>query len=140
MSEHEVELRRRRALEEVDIYDTMVWFLAAIDAQGYVDRGCRGPEPKLLWFEREFLKDNIELYHEQRVRRMTMLELLNEMATNRPEDPNQPRIDMSQSSDEDVINGVTGPHSQSAIEELVKRANAKSLTVADYVTDVASRI
>jgi|SoiMethySBSTD1v2_1073268.scaffolds.fasta_scaffold2891721_2 hypothetical protein len=57
MSEHEAELRRRMALKDVDVYDTMVWFLAAIDAEGCVDRQR---EPDLSWFEREFLKDNMD--------------------------------------------------------------------------------
>jgi hypothetical protein len=143
MSEYEAELRRRTALKDVDVYDTMVWFLAAIDAEGYVDRGCRGPEPDLSWFEREFLIDNMDLYHKQRLtdhkqqlKRMTSSELLNGLAVSEPT-PNQPRIDMSQWSDKDVINGMTGPHHNSAIDEIVKRANARRITVADYVSDVA---
>jgi hypothetical protein len=114
----------------------MEWFLAAIDAQACVDGG---PEPDLSWFEREFLKDNTVLYCEQRLRRMTLLALLNEMAIGKPSEPNQPGIDMSRWTDKDVINSVLGHYGESAIEELVKRANAKSLTVADYVTDVVRR-
>jgi hypothetical protein len=132
VSEHEAELRRR--LPNGDgIYETMCWFLSAIDAQACVDGG---PEPDLSWFEREFLKDNIDRYHEERLRRMTMAELINEAATERF-DPNHPRIDMSEATDEELINKmVEGPHRESATEELVKRANAKRVTLADYIRDL----
>jgi hypothetical protein len=41
MSKHETELRRRLADNKADLYETIAWFLAAIDAQGYAD-GKRG--------------------------------------------------------------------------------------------------
>jgi hypothetical protein len=87
MSEHEAELRLRLERKD-DLYDTIVWFLAAIDVESCVDSGL---DPDLSWFEREFLKDkdNIEFYREERLRRMTVPELLNEMAIAKPA-PNQP--------------------------------------------------
>ena len=103
MSKHEAELRRKLSVAGVDIYDTMVWFLTAIDAQACVDGG---PEPDLSWFEREFLKSNIELYRRERMQRMTVLELLNAMAAAEPTKPDRPRIDMSDWSDEALINAL----------------------------------
>ncbi len=37
MSEYEAELRRRLAGDNVDIYETMSWFLVAIGIQAYAD-------------------------------------------------------------------------------------------------------
>jgi hypothetical protein len=139
VSEHEAELRRRVSNGD-DIYDTMVWFLAAIDAQGYVDRGCRGPEPNLSWFEREFLRDNTDRYHEERMRRKTFLELLNDIATALPLHPERARIDMSDVADKELANMIGDDDlTDSAVEELVTRANRKCMTVAEYIRDVARR-
>jgi hypothetical protein len=129
VSKHEAELRRRLSVAGVDIYDTVCWFLTAIDAQACVDGG---PKPDLSWFEREFLKSNIELYR----RRMTLPELLNAMAAAGPTEPGRPRSDMSEWSDEALINALgSNDDHDSAVEELVKRANARHLTMADYIGD-----
>ncbi len=89
MSKHEAELRRRLAGDHVDVYEIISWFLDAIDAQAYVD-GKPG-EPDLSWFEREFLINNIERYHTARIKRMSMVDLLNKMAIAKPQ-PGHPRI------------------------------------------------
>jgi hypothetical protein len=135
VSEHEAELRRRVSNGD-DIYDTMVWFLAAIDAQGYVDRGCRGPEPNLSWFERE----TIPIATTKRMRRKTFLELLNDIATALPLHPERARIDMSDVADKELANMIGDDDlTDSAVEELVTRANRKCMTVAEYIRDVARR-
>jgi hypothetical protein len=135
MSTHEAELRRRLSHGD-DFYDTMSWFLSAIDAQACADGG---PEPDLSWFEREFLEVNIDRYYEEQLRRMTVPELLNAAAMERF-DPSHPRIDMSGAADEELINKmVKGPHRESATEELVKRANGKRMTLADYIGDIARK-
>jgi hypothetical protein len=131
MSKHEAELRRKLSVAGVDIYDTMCWFLTAIDAQACVDGG---PKPDLSWFEREFLKDNAELYRLERVQRMTLPELLNAMAAAGPAEPDRPRSDMREWSDEALINALgSNDDYDSAVEELVKRANARCLTMADCI-------
>ena len=131
MSKHETELRRRLAGSNVDIYETMSWFLTAIDAQAYV-HGKLG-EPDLSAFEREFLHANVERYQQARLDRMSPDDLLNKMATAEP-DPNAPKIDMSGLSDRQVIAAAfNGPYFDSATAELVKRANAKCVTVADFI-------
>jgi hypothetical protein len=120
--------------ENVDVYDTLCWFLDAINAQACVDGG---PEPDLSWFEREFLRDNIEFYHKERVRRMTTWELLDGMATEGAVRPDQPLLDVSDWQDVDLINAVTDErYGDSAVAELVKRANAKRVTISDYLKDV----
>ena len=103
MSKFEDELRRRLAVEGADVYEIMRWFLDAIGAQACADGG---PEPDLSWFEREFLKDNTERYHEERLRRMPLPQLLNEWATTMPAHPDRPLIDVSGWSDKDLINGT----------------------------------
>jgi hypothetical protein len=136
MSKCEAELRRRLSNRD-DIYDTMCWFLSAIDAQACADGG---PEPDLSWFEREFLKDNIDRYREEQMRRMTIWELLNGAATEGPVHPERPRIDMSDVADKELINKMVDDYyGDSAVEELVKRANAKRLTLADYAWYVVSQ-
>jgi hypothetical protein len=136
MSKHEAELRQRLSNGD-DIHDTMDWFLKAIGAQAYIDGGA---EPDLSWFEREFLKDNTDRYHEERMRRKTMFELLNNLATEGPVHPERPRIDMSGAADEDLIDKmVDDNYGDSAVEELVKRANGKHMTLADYIGDVIRR-
>jgi hypothetical protein len=135
VSKHEAELRRRLSNGD-DVYDTMDWFLKAIDAQAFVDGG---PEPDLSWFEREFLGDkaNIDRYHEERMRRKTIFDLLNDMATEGPVHPERPHIDMSGAADEDLINKIGDDYyGDSAVEELVKRANAKRITLAHYIGNV----
>jgi hypothetical protein len=135
MSKHEAELRRRLS-DGDDFYDTMSWFLSAIDAQACADGG---PEPDLSWFEREFLEANIDRYYEEQLRRMTVPELLNAAAMERF-DPSHRWIDMSGAADEELINKmVEGPHRESATEELVKRANGKCMTLADYIGDIARK-
>jgi hypothetical protein len=131
MSKHETELRRRLAGDNVDIYETMSWFLTAIDAQAYVD-GKPG-EPDLSEFEREFLRANVERDDKARLDRMSPDDLFNKMATAKP-DPNAPKVDMSELSDRQVIAAAfNGPYVDSATAELVKRANAKCVTVADFI-------
>jgi hypothetical protein len=129
MSKHEAELRRRVANND-NTYDTMVWFLEAIDAQAYREGG---PEPDLSWFEREFLKDNIDRYHEEHMRRMPVQDLLNVLALEDPEHPERPLIDLSDATDQYLIKQIGDYHSDSAVAELVKRANAKRVTLADYI-------
>ena len=134
MSKHEDELRCRLAADGADIHDIMCWFLDAIGAQACVDGG---PEPDLSWFEREFLKDNVERYREERLRRMPLRELLNEWATAKPD---QPLIDVSDWPDKDLINAVTDEqYGDSAVAELVKRANARCLTMSDYVFGIVAK-
>ena len=134
MSEHEAELRRRLAAEGANIYDVMRWFLDAVGAQACADGG---PEPDLSWFEREFLKDNVERYREERLRRMPLRELLNEWATAKPD---QPLIDVSDWPDKDLINGIMDDHhGDSAVAELVRRANAQCLTMAEYVFGIVAK-
>jgi hypothetical protein len=109
----------------------MCWFLSAIDAQACADGG---PEPDLSWFELEFLKDNIDRYREEQMRRMTIPELLNSVAIGGPVHPERPRIDMSDVADKELINKMVDDYyGDSAVEELVKRANAKRVTLADYI-------
>jgi hypothetical protein len=74
MSQYETELRRRLAADKVDLYETISWFLAAIGAQDFID-GKPG-EPDLSWFEREFLTANAERYQQERVQRMSIVELI----------------------------------------------------------------
>jgi|SRR5215831_8918223 len=137
MSEHEAELRRRLATDGADTFDIICWFLDVVGAQACVDGG---PEPDLSWFEREFLKSNVEYYHEERVRRMTLPELLNELATEGLINLDQPRIDVSDWSDLDLTSAITDDrYGDSAVAELVKRANAKRATMSDYVKDAVLR-
>jgi len=137
MSEHEAELRRRLATDGADTFDIICWFLDVVGAQACVDGG---PEPDLAWFEREFLKSNVEYYHEERVRRMTLPELLNELATEGLINLDQPRIDVSDWSDLDLTSAITDDrYGDSAVAELVKRANAKRATMSDYVKDAVLR-
>ena len=137
MSEHEAELRRRLAAEGANIYDVMRWFLDAVGAQACADGG---PEPDLSWFEREFLKDNVERYREERLRRMPLRELLNEWATTMPTHPDRPLIDVSRWADKDLISGARDDcYGDSCIEELVKRANARCLTMSDYVFGIVAK-
>jgi hypothetical protein len=126
----EAELRRR--VSEGDaMYDTVSWFLVAIDAQAWADGG---PEPDLSWFEREFLKDNLERYNEERPRRMSMVELVNAMALEKPYHPERPLIDMSDVADIELVEKmIDHDYGDSAVAELVKRANAKCITLAHYI-------
>jgi hypothetical protein len=136
MSKHEAELKRRLSKGD-GIYETMSWFLKAIDAQACADGG---PEPDLSWFEEQFLRDNADRYKEEQMRRKTILELINDMATEGPVHPERPRIDMTEATDKDLINQTTDDfYGDSAVEELVKRANAKCMTLAEYVKDVVTR-
>jgi len=138
MSKHEADLRRRVSNGD-SICDTMCWFLKAIDAQARLD-GAPMPELDLSWFEREFLGNeaNIKRYHEERLNRMTIWELINDLATEGPRHPERPRINMSGAADEDLINKTIDDHyGDSAVEELVSRANAKHVSLADYIRDVA---
>lgn len=93
MSEHEAELRRRWALQH-DIYETISWFLAAIDAEGYAS-GKPAPPDLLSDFEREFLFDNMEHYHQERIKRMPSVELASKLALCDPI-PGQADVDMSE--------------------------------------------
>jgi hypothetical protein len=98
------------------------------------------PEMNLSEFEREFLIANADRYHEERLRRMPMPALINEMATARF-DSDQVQANMSAVADVDLIATAfrDDPHAKSATEELVKRANAKRVTLADYVYYVGQR-
>jgi hypothetical protein len=139
VSKYEAELRRRLAIDGADLYDTMCWFLTAINAQAVADGGPETEE--LSWFEREFLINNTEFYHKERCERMTNWELLNAMAA--VVKPDQPRLDMSDWPDVKLINTIVDPddcRSDSAIEELVKRANAKCITMADYIDVVLRKV
>jgi hypothetical protein len=137
MGKFEAELRKQLAADGADIHDIMCWFLDAIGAQACVDGG---PEPDLSWFEREFLKDNTAFYHKERVRRMTIWELLDGMAAEGPVRPDQPLIDVSGWSDKDLINAVTDDqYGDSAVAELVRRANARCLTMSDYVFGIVAK-
>src|SRR5262249_28311699 len=134
VSRHEAELRRRMSAKNVDVYDTLCWFLDAINAQACVDGG---PEPDLSWFERKFLKSHVEYYREERMRRKTIWELLDGLATEGAVSPDQPLLDVSDWQDVDLINAATNErYGNSAVAELVKRANAKCVTMSDYVKDV----
>jgi hypothetical protein len=137
MSKHEVALRKRLAVDGADVYEIMRWFLEAVGAQACADGG---PEPDLSWFEREFLKDNVERYHEERPWRIPLDQLLNEWATTMPTHPDRPLIDVSRWADKDLISGARDDcYGDSCIEELVKRANAKRVTMADYVFGVLAK-
>ena len=115
----------------------MPWFLAAIDAQAYAD-GKPG-EPDLSEFERDVLTGNIERYQQARIKRMSIVDLLNKMATGLP-DPNSPRVDMSGMPDRELVEAsLDGPYVDSATLELVKRANAKCITVVDFVRAAVSK-
>lgn len=133
MSKYETELRRRLARDQGDIYEAMSWFLAAIDFQAYVD-GKPG-QPDLSEFEEDFLTANLLRYQQARLKRMSIVDLVSHMVLADP-DPNQPKVDMSGVSDSDIINALCGSHSDSAAAELVKRASAKRLTMADFLRDV----
>ena len=136
MSKYEAELRRRLSNGD-DIYDTMDWFWKAIGAQAYIDGG---PKPDLSSFEVEFLNDNVDRYHEEQIRRKTMFELLNDVAMAGPVHPERPRIDMSEATDDELIDKMVDDYyGDSATEELVKRANGKHMTLADYIRDVVGR-
>jgi hypothetical protein len=116
VSEFEAELRRRLSAETVDIYDIMCWFLDAINAQACADGG---PEPDLSWFEREFLKNNMEYCREERMQRKTIWELLDRLAIEGPVKPDQPLLDVSDWSDVDLINVVVDDkYGDSAVAEL----------------------
>jgi hypothetical protein len=55
-------------------------------------------------------------------------------------DPNSPRVDMGGLPDRDLIEAsLDGPYVDSATLELVNRANAKCITVADFVRAVFSK-
>jgi hypothetical protein len=137
MSEHEAELRRRWADGKGDIVETMTWFLAAIGAQDFVD-GKPGSLPHLSWYEREFLKDNAERYDRARVARMSIVDLTIGRIMAKPE-PGQFDIDMSGAPDGDILDALPGPYSNSAAAELLKRANAKRVTLVDYLREAVAR-
>jgi hypothetical protein len=130
MTQYERELRRRLAGDHVDIYETMTWFLTVIDAQAYAD-GKPG-ELDLSWFEREFMRDNVERYHQERIKRMSDIDLIVGMVLAMPA-PDYVLIDMSAMPDRELINATIGPDGDSACAELLKRANAKRITVADFI-------
>jgi hypothetical protein len=68
---------------------------------------------------------------------MSWPDLLNGLAASVPA---HPLIDVSGWSDKDLVNAITDDHyGESAVGELVKRANARHLTMADYVFDVVSK-
>ena len=141
MSQYETELRRKLASNQADIYETITWFVAAIDIQAYAD-GKPG-EPDLSEFEQDFLAENVERYQRERLRRMPLVEalteLLNNMATAAPA-PNYPKVDMSGMPDRALINAAfDGPYVDCATQELVKRANAKRVTFAEYIKAVFER-
>ncbi len=104
MSKHESELRRRLAVDDADIYDTITCFLAAIDAQPYKD-GKPG-QPDLSEYEYEVLTANIEPYRRERLKRMSVADLFNSLAMADP-DPNQPKVkvEVSSWSDQQLIEG-----------------------------------
>jgi hypothetical protein len=133
MSQRETELRRRLAGDNVDIVEIMTWFLDAIDAKTYAD-GKPG-EPDLSWFEQEFLRDNAERYHQERLKRMSIVDLVVGMVLAKPA-PDYALIDMSAMPDRELIDATIGPDGDSACAELLKRANAKRVTVADFIRDV----
>jgi hypothetical protein len=135
MSQRETELRRRLAGDNVDIVEIMTWFLDAIDAKTYAD-GKPG-EPDLSWFEREFLRDNAERYHQERLKRMSVIDLVVHVVLAEPE-PGQNDVDMREVPDRDLVNALVGDHSNSASAELLKRANAKRVTVADWLREVTA--
>ena len=43
MSKYETELRRKLASNQADIYETITWFVAAIDIQAYADGKPESP-------------------------------------------------------------------------------------------------
>ena len=133
MSQHEAELRGRLAGDNVDIVEIMTRFLAATDARAYAD-GKPG-EPDLSWFEREFMRDNVERYHQERIKRLSIVDLVVGMVL-AERAPDYALIDMSAMPDRELINATIGPDGDSACAELLKRANAKCITVADFIKDV----
>jgi hypothetical protein len=147
MSKHEDELRRRLAVDGADIYDTFCWFLDATGLQAHMDGG---PEPDLSEFEIEFFRPNTQLYHNERFKRMSPREWLAAMLTEDLIAPNQPRIDMSKWSDRQVLDHFLDFRlhpdpsylidAASALEELMNRANAKCMTVSDYMDGLVSAI
>jgi hypothetical protein len=139
MSQFEAELRQRVSRGD-DTYDTIEWYLSAIRAKDLVERG--GPEPDLSWFEREFLKANAEYYQEQRLRRMPLSELLNGMAMAKPLHPGRQLIDMGGLANRTLIRTMLDGTADarrydSAVAELTKRANAKGMTMADFIAKVS---
>ena len=64
---------------------------------------------------------------------LTNRELINACATAFPGPVQQPKMDMSKWSDQATVKALFGPYSDSAMDELVKRANATAMTVADYI-------
>lgn len=133
MSKHESELRRKLAADSVDIYDVISWFLAAIDAKAYTD-GKPG-QPDLSEFEYDFLSANIERYRSERLKRMSVADLLNRLATEEVPDPNQPKVEVGGWSDRQLIEGWLEREIASAGEELVARANLRRVSVAKYIAD-----
>ena len=138
MSQFEAELRKRVSRGD-DTYDTYEWYLSAIGAEGFVDRG--GPEPDLSWFEREFLIANMEHYHKQKLHRMPLSELFNNMATAQPHHPEHELIDMGGLANRTLIRTMFDKtadtrHYDSAVVELTKRANAKGMPLADFIDKV----
>src|SRR5215471_10765250 len=90
-------------------------------------------------------KSEKELF--EALRQLPTRDLLNLMAVVRPTTPNQTRVDMSKWSDREVIyvlnvetlGDPNNIHVESALEELTKRANAKCVTVGDYIYDVVTK-
>jgi hypothetical protein len=140
MSKHEDELRRRLAVDGDDVFDTLYWFLDATGFQAHIDGG---PMPDWSEFEREFLAANLmryhQRYHDKRLEGMSEVEKLNEWATEWLITPHQPPIDMSTWTDRQVVEQldlrVPAPtrNVASALEELTRRANAKCMTVGNYI-------
>jgi hypothetical protein len=133
MSKHESELRRRVALQH-DLYETITWFIAVNDLQAYAD-GKPAPADLLSEWEREYLADNIERFHQARIERMPFNELITRMVLGKPA-PGAVLIDMSAMPDRKLLDATIGADGDSACAELLKRANAKRLTVADFIKDV----
>jgi hypothetical protein len=80
------------------------------------------------------------------IERPLIQDLLNLTAASKHWAPKQPRIDMSQWPDMQVIDALKtlvysgyGNEMASAHEELTKRANAKCVTVADYIYNVTKQ-
>jgi hypothetical protein len=141
MSQFETELRQRVSRGD-DIYDTYEWYLAAIGAEEVIDGGR--PAPDLSLFEREFLIDNMEYHGKQKLRRMSMSELLNGAATARPHHPEHEFIDMCGLANRTLIRTMfdrtaSTRRYDSAVAELTKRANAKGMPLADFIDKVTEQ-
>jgi hypothetical protein len=75
------------------------------------------------------------------LRRLPIPDLLNGLAVSGPLEPDMPRVDASGWSVEKLVNAIMGPLADSAVEELVRRANGECKTVADLIyADVQQKL